>query len=315
MRDSDRVPVNPLHALTWASECRTLDQVALMRPSRAQLVSRGEPVTVRGARVPHNVFALLGIEPILGRPFLASEEQEGRDRVAILAESIWRSTFNADPSLVGRTIQLDGERHEVVGIVPASFRLPLDNGSGPRFEIYRPLVLSAADRSRTTGNFNFAAVVRLTRGVAVDQALADMDVILDRFSQPTGFSADLKARLIPVHDLLTGRARLGLWMLAAAVGAVLLIVCVNLANLSLSRIASRGREAAIRTALGASRARQFSQVLTESLLLAVWQAAASGFCLPPGRSGSWSAAPASTFPGSTKCVWTSTFCCSLSASP
>ena len=152
-----------------------------MRPSRAQLVSRGEPVTVRGARVPHNVFALLGIEPILGRPFLAGEEQEGRDRVAILAESIWRSTFNADPSLVGRTIQLDGEPHQVVGIVPASFRLPLDNGSGPRFEIYRPLVLSAEDRSRTTGNFNFAAVVRLKRGVTVDQALADMNVVLGRF--------------------------------------------------------------------------------------------------------------------------------------
>jgi predicted permease len=263
------MPVNPLHALTWASECRTLEQVALMRRSRAQLVSGGEPVTVRGARVPHNVFALLGIQPILGRAFLASEEQEGRDRVAILAESIWRSNFNADPSLVGRTVQLDGEPHEVVGVVPESFRLPLDNDSGPQFEIYRPLVLSPTDRSRPTGNFNFAAVVRIKRGITVDQALADMNVVLERFRRPTGYSQDLTARLVPVHELRTGRARLGLWMLAAAVGAVLLIVCVNLANLSLSRIAARSREAAIRTALGATRARQFSQVLTESLLLAV----------------------------------------------
>jgi predicted permease len=262
------IPVNPLHALTWANECRTLEQVALMRSSRAQLISGGEPVTVRGARVPHNIFTLLGIEPILGRAFMAGEEQEGRDRVAILAESIWRSNFNADRSLIGRSIVLDGEPHEVVGILPASFRLPY-TGAAPRFEIYRPLVLTPEDRSRPTGNFNFAAVVRLKRGVTVDQALADMNVVLERFSQPTGFSAELKAWLIPVHELLTGRARLGLWMLAAAVGAVLLIVCVNLANLSLSRIAARSREAAIRTALGASRARQFSQVLTESLLLAL----------------------------------------------
>jgi predicted permease len=263
------MPVNPVHALAWAAECRSLEHVALLRSSRAQITAGGEPTSIRGARVPHNLFALFGVEPILGRAFLAEEEQEGHDRVAILLESIWRSRFNADPSLVGTSILLDGEPHQVVGIVPASFRLPYVEGTGVRFEIFRPLVLSKEDRARETGNFNFGAIVRVRPGASVDQALAEMNGVETRFRRPEGFSKALQARLTPVHELVTGRARLGLWMLAAAVGAVLLIVCVNLANLLLSRMASRGREAAIRTALGATRARQFSQVLTESLLLSV----------------------------------------------
>ena len=119
------------------------------------------------------------------------------------------------------------------------------------------------------GNYNYAAVVRLRPGVTAEQALAEINVVQARFPAQLGRKEELKATLIPVHELVTGRARLGLWMLAAAVGAVLLIVCINLANLLLSRIASRSREAAIRTALGASRGRQFRMVLTESLLLAV----------------------------------------------
>ena len=119
------------------------------------------------------------------------------------------------------------------------------------------------------GNFNYAAVIRVRRGVTAGQALAEINVVQARFPLLAGVKRELKATLTPVHELVTGRARLGLWMLAAAVGAVLLIVCVNLANLLLSRIASRSREAAIRTALGASRGRQFRQILTENLLLAV----------------------------------------------
>ena len=263
------IPVNPMHAREWGKQCPSLEQVALMRGERGQITAGGEPASVPGAQVSHNLFNLLGVEPILGRVFLAEEEQEGRDRVVILSESLWRSRFDADGSLVGRSILVDGQSHQVVGITPGSFRVPYSGSSDARFEIFRPLVLSPEEQSRLTGNFNYAAVVRVRPGVTAEQALAEMNVVQARFPRQAGGNADLKAILIPVHELVTGRARNGLWMLAAAVGAVLLIVCVNLANLLLSRIASRSREAAIRTALGASRARQFGQVLTESLLLSV----------------------------------------------
>jgi predicted permease len=263
------IPVNPMHAREWAKQCPSLKHVALMRGARAQIVSGGEPASIPGADVPHNLFALFGVEPILGRTFRAEEEQEGNDRVVILSESLWRSRFHADRSLLGKSILVDGQNRQVVGIIPAWFRLPFPGATNVRFEIFRPLVLGPQERSRLMGNFNYGAVIRLRRGVTAGQGLAEINLVQARFPRLAGLDRDLKATLIPVHELVTGRARLGLWMLAAAVGAVLLIVCLNLANLLLSRIASRRREAAIRAALGASRARQFSQVLTESMLLSV----------------------------------------------
>jgi len=114
-----RVPVNPVHALVWAKQCRSLEQVALMRGARAQLTGGGEPMSIPGADVPHNLFQLFGVEPILGRAFFAEEEREGNDRVVILSESLWRSRFNADRSLLGKSILVDGQNRQVVGIIPA----------------------------------------------------------------------------------------------------------------------------------------------------------------------------------------------------
>jgi putative ABC transport system permease protein len=187
----------------------------------------------------------------------------------MLSETLWRSRFHADPSLVGASILLDGQSYQVTGIVPAWFRLPYTDTAYVQFEIFRPLVIPQDKQTQMMGNFNYAAVLRLKRGVTAGQALAEINVVEARFPQLNGQAVELKAMLIPVHELVTGRAQLGLWMLGAAVGAVLLIVCINLANLLLSRIASRSREAAIRTALGASRGRQFRQAMTESMLLAV----------------------------------------------
>jgi predicted permease len=261
-------PVNPMHLLEWGSRCPSLEAVALMRSGRGQLSGGGDPISVRGARVSYNLLELLGVRPLLGRSFLAVEASEGDDRAVLIAESLWRSRFNAAPSLVGTSILIDGEPHHVVGIVPDWFRLPYVGTADVRFEIIRPLVLSAAERMRSTGNFNYAAVVRVKRDVDAGRALAEMNAVVAQIAPRPAGTASLKAVLIPVHQLVTERARVSLWMLAAAVGSVLLIVCMNLANLLLSRIAGRSREAAIRTALGASRARQFRLILTESVLLA-----------------------------------------------
>jgi putative ABC transport system permease protein len=152
--------------------------------------------------------------------------------------------------------------------VPASFRLP-SSGANRRDDVFRPLVIPSDEIDRMTGNYNYFALVRLKAGATAGQALSEMNVVQARFPKPSGVTTDLKAVLIPVHEFVTGASRLGLWTLSAAVGAVLLIVCINLANLLLSRAASRSRETAIRTALGASRGRLFRQALTESLLHAI----------------------------------------------
>jgi putative ABC transport system permease protein len=259
-----------MHAREWAKRCPSLEQVALIRGNRADVDAGGEPASTPGADVSRNVFTLFGAEPILGRTFLPEEELEGNDRVVMVLESLWRSRFNADPSLVGKSILIDRQNYEVIGIVPAWFRLPygMSSAINVRVEIFRPLVLRRDEIGRLMGNYNYAAVIRLRSGATAEQALSEINVVQARFPRLAGIDEELKATLISVHELITGRARLGLWMLAGAVGAVLFIVCLNLANLLLSRIASRSRETAIRIALGASRSRQFRQVLTECLLLA-----------------------------------------------
>jgi putative ABC transport system permease protein len=261
--------VNPTHAREWAVQCPSLKDVALVRGETAQLTGAGDPASLRGARITHNLLALLGVEPIRGRPFRPDEEQAGNHHVVMLSEAFWRSRFNADPSLVGRTILLDGETHQVVGIVPASFRIPSSGASNRRDDVFRPLVLPADEIGRLMGNYNYFALLRVKPGASAGQALAEVNVVQARFARQARVNTDLKAALIPVHEFVTDAARPGLWTLSAAVGAVLLIVCINLANLLLSRSATRTRETAIRTALGATRGRLFRQALTESLLLAV----------------------------------------------
>src|SRR5262245_23091068 len=167
------IGVNPMHALTWAEECRSLDGVAVLRGGRAQLTGAGEPVSLPAAQISAGTLTLLGVAPVLGRTFLESEAVEGATPVALLSESLWRSRFNGDPSLVGRAITLDGRDHQVVGIAPDSLRLPYTSTT-PRFDVLRPLILPAAERTRPMGNYNYGALVRVKRGAGVERATAEI---------------------------------------------------------------------------------------------------------------------------------------------
>jgi putative ABC transport system permease protein len=233
----------------------------------------GDAQEIHGVRSSANLLDLLGEHPALGRPFLSDEDQTGHDRVVILTDRFWRSRFHGDPSLVGRTITLDGEPHVVIGILAPTFHFPKDIGSaasfGPRIDFFKPLGGSRFYEQDLIGEFDFAAIGRLKPGVTPAEALAELKVVQEGIAKQANGKLDLSAALFPLESEIVGTARKGLILLLAAVGAVLLIVCVNLANLLLARIPSRMREAAVRTALGADRSRLLRQLLTESLLLSI----------------------------------------------
>src|SRR5439155_24358789 len=205
--------------------------------------------------------------------FLPEEDDPGRGRVVVLTDEFWRGRFHADRSAVGRTITLDGAPYLVVGVLPASFRFPAQQGQltsfGRQIDFFEPLNGPKDDERDLVGEFDFAAIGRLKHGVSPEHALAELNVIQGQITREfarrdTG--ADLKAAIFPLESEVVGAARRGLVLLMAAVGVVLLVACVNLANMLLARVPARRREAAIRAALGASRWQLFRSVLVESLL-------------------------------------------------
>jgi predicted permease len=268
------LPVNPLHFLEWRKRCTSFEQVAELGTYAPNLTGLGQPEQLGGARVSANFLSMLGIEPQLGRGFLEEEDRPGRGDVVILTDSLWRRRFGADPSIVGKKITLEGLPRVVVGVLPAAFHFP--SGSqldklitlSEKTEIFRPLALDLKDREME-GNFNYLAIGLLRKGVSRERALAELNVVQADIAKAFKDKTELKAAVSPLQDHMVGPVRRGLLVLLGAVGAVLLIVCVNLANLSLVRGAARTRESAIRTALGAGRAQLLRQPLIESLLLAV----------------------------------------------
>jgi putative ABC transport system permease protein len=268
------LPVNPAILFEWRKQATSLESIGVMEPASVNLTGVGEPELLPGARVSSNIFAVLGIQPRLGRSFLEGEDPAGHDRVAILADSLWRRRFHSDPAIVGRKILLNGTPHEVVGVLPASFRFPVGTGfaglsSAAKTEVFRPLGYENDDLKLHFGVLNYWVTARLRPGVSISKARAELNVVQAGISATLPDNLDLHASVVPLQDYMAGDVRRGLVLLMAAVGAVLMVLWVNLANLSLVRAARRARDAAIRTALGASRGRLVRQSLVESLLLAL----------------------------------------------
>ncbi|HWA84859.1 MAG TPA: ABC transporter permease [Opitutus sp.] len=256
--------ISTLNFLDWQKQNNCFDFIAAITGGSVTLTGVEEPVQLPGSRTSAHYFDILGIKAALGRTFLDGEDQAGKDRVVVLADSLWRSQFGADPGLVGRTIQLDGEPCTVIGVLPKG--TPFDRSYA---RLWRPLAFEPGNMTR---NFHwFGAVARLKRGVTLEQARAQMDAIGRRIAHD--FPDSNKDWGVSVEPLagtkVSDELRRSLWVLLSAVGMVLLIACANLANLSLMRVVAREREIAIRAALGAGRAALLRQFLTESLLISL----------------------------------------------
>ncbi|MBV8553449.1 MAG: ABC transporter permease [Acidobacteriaceae bacterium] len=267
------LPVNAMHFLEWRKNVRAFDSVALMAGYALDLTGSGEPRRLHAARVSWNLFKMLGVQPQLGRSFRPHEDQPGHDHEVIIDNALWRRHFAGDPNVIGRKIVLDGNPYEVIGVLPANFRFPKLSQlyamavSEERPEIWKPFALRN-DELDDMGDFNFACIARLKPGVSRGRALAELNAAQGAFVKKLPEKADLRAELVPLESQIVGRSRTGLELILVAVGAVLLIACVNIANLLLTRSTVRSREMAIRTALGAGRGRLLRQLLMESLTLA-----------------------------------------------
>src|SRR5579872_4003330 len=262
-------PVNWMWFERWQKFCRGCDGMSLQQYLDVTMVGAGDPVKLPALSVSMDFFRTLGVQPLLGRDFAADEPANHFGEI-IITDALWRSRFAADPSIIGRAVQLNGEPHRIIGVLPPDFH-PLradDFGSfsGPAITpmLFRPVERFLFPR-RPVGNLNYGALIRLKPGVSREQAMAELNALLsDIFHQ---YQLELKINLTPLQQQVTRNARSALWLLLATVGVVLLIVCVNVGNLMLVRTSGRQREAGVRIALGAGRGRLFALVLEEALLL------------------------------------------------
>ncbi len=250
----------------WRDQAPIFDGIAAYSGQRLTITGNGEPEQLKAQVVTPGFLRVLGVAPAIGRDFTGADAAVRGGQVALVSYSFWMRRFSGDPSILAKSMTLDGKPYSIAGVLPRDFEFP-DNSD---VSLLRAMPEPAAQPGN--GTYFYNVIARLKRGIATERAERDLTIVSQRlqsaYPQKFGRRVTAQARIAGLHDRLVGNVRPALLVLSGAVALVLLIVCVNISNLLLARAMARQKEIAVRIALGAGRGRVFGQLLTEGMLLA-----------------------------------------------